>query len=205
MSPRSTIANTRLREESRRAIIEQALALFGTRGYDATSMKAIAEAAGMSPGLIYHYFDGKERLLHAIFEESMADVGATFAAADRAPTPERRIEALLRACAHTLREHLPFWRLSYGARMQGAVLAVLGDRVPQWTGAIRDTLARYLREAGVPDAEREALVLFALIDGVCQHYALDPERYPLDDVMARIAAAYRASGARGLFSAVERG
>ena len=204
MSPRSVAANERLRDESRRVILEHALVLFSSRGYDATTMKMIAEAAGISPGLIYHYFDGKERLLEAIFEESMRDVARTFVDAEAAPTADARIDALLRSCARTLREHLAFWRLSYATRMQGEVLAVLGDRVPQWTQGIRATLARWLREAGAEEPEREALVLFALIDGVSQHYALDPERYPLDDVMERIAAAYRRSGGRSLFPAAER-
>jgi hypothetical protein len=42
----------------------------------------------------------------------------------------------------------------------------------------------------VGDARLEAAVLFATIDGVSQHYALDPERYPLDAVAERIISRY---------------
>ena len=198
--PRSAAFNEHLREESRQAILEHALALFSAQGYEGTSMKAIADAAGMSPGLIYHYFDGKESLLHAIFEESMRDVLASFAAADAAPAPADRIEALVRASVRILREHLSFWRLSYGARMQGSVLAALGDRLPRWTAEITRTLARYFREAGAPEPELEAALLFALIDGVSQHYALDPARYPLDEVAERIVRLYRRAPARAPFT-----
>jgi AcrR family transcriptional regulator len=201
MSPRSDAVNDRLREESRRAIVEHALRLFGANGYDRTSMKAIAEAAGMSPGLIYHYFESKERLLHALFEESMADVRASFAEADAAPTPNDRIAALVRASFRILRGNLAFWRLSYGARMQGAVLDALGDRMPAWTTQIVDTLARYFREAGAPRPEVEAAILFALIDGVSQHFALAPDAYPLDTVADAIVAAYGRRPDNALFSA----
>jgi AcrR family transcriptional regulator len=200
MTPRSEALNDRLREESRRAIVAHALRLFAEHGYDRTSMKAIAEAAGMSPGLIYHYFASKERLLRALFEESMADVLASFAEADAAPTPQDRIEALVRGSVRVVRGNLAFWRLSYGTRMQRAVLDALGDAVPAWTGQIHATLARYFREAGAAHPETEAAILFALIDGVAQHFVLDPDRYPVDVVADRIIAAYRRRPDNALFT-----
>jgi hypothetical protein len=60
-----------------------------------------------------------------------------------------------------------------------------------WTAAIHQSLEGYLRAAGVPDPATEAAVLFALIDGVCQHYGWDPERYPLEAVADAIVAKYR--------------
>ena len=37
-------------------------------------------------------------------------------------------------------------------------------------------------------------ILFALIDGVSQHYVLEPSRYPLDAVIEKIAARYTPTG-----------
>jgi AcrR family transcriptional regulator len=50
-------------EQSRAAIFEAALALFTERGYEATTMRAIAERAGVSLGSSYHYFPSKEHLV----------------------------------------------------------------------------------------------------------------------------------------------
>lgn len=191
MSPRSPELNERLRAASRARIVEHALRLFAEHGYERTSVKMIAGAAGVSQGLLYNYFEGKDALLRAIFEASMGDVAASFAAAEAEPDPARRIEALIRASFDILRRNRLFWRLSYGVRMQAAVLEGLGDRIHQWTAAIRATLERFLRETGADDPEVEAAILFALIDGVSQHYVLDPEHYPLDDVAARIVEMYR--------------
>ena len=192
MSPRSPAENARLRDESRVRIMDAALELFGRDGYDGTSVRAIAAQAGVSVGLLYHHFEGKEALLHALFEASMADVRASFAEAEAGgSTHGSRIERLVRASFAILRRRETFWRLSYGVRMQDAVLTGLGDRVLAWTGEIRRVLEGYLRDAGVPDPDVEAAILFALIDGVSQHYVLDPGRYPLDDVIERIVARYR--------------
>ena len=54
---------TRRGETSRAAILEAALDLFQDRGYDATTMRAIAERAGASLGSSYHYFPSKEHLV----------------------------------------------------------------------------------------------------------------------------------------------
>lgn len=42
--------------------------LFATRGFDATTIKDIGEAADVAPGLIYHYFESKEELLSQVVE-----------------------------------------------------------------------------------------------------------------------------------------
>ena len=189
MSPRTAKQNEEIRASSRGRIVEHALALFAEHGYERTSVRMIAEAAGISQGLLYNYFANKQALLHAIFEESVADVRASFALADAAPPPER-LERLLRGSFEILRRNMAFWRLSYGVRMQPAVLEGLGSELHEWTGAIRRTLLGYLRDAGIPQPEIEAAALFALIDGISQHYVLDPDRYPLDAVIELVVARY---------------
>jgi AcrR family transcriptional regulator len=53
----------------RERIIDAALAVFGRKGVEAASMKDLAAEAGVAPGLIYHYFTGKEALLLALITE----------------------------------------------------------------------------------------------------------------------------------------
>jgi AcrR family transcriptional regulator len=190
MSPRSAAVNERLRADSRARIVTHALRLFAEHGYDRTTVKMIADSAGISQGLIYAHFASKDDLLLAIFEQSMRDIQESFAAAGTGGDPEERFERYVRGCFDLLRRNLDFWRLSYGVRMQASVLERLGDRVPRWTAEIRRTLERFLRAIGVRSPRVEAEVLFALIDGVSQHYALAPESYPLDRVVDRIVEVY---------------
>ena len=193
MSPRTPQQNEQVRAASRARILEHALRLFARHGYERTSVKMIAEAAGISQGLLYNYFESKDALLRAIFEASMDDVRASFAAAETEPDPARRIGRLVREAFAVVRGNLDFWRLSYGVRMQAAVLEGLGGMIEEGAAAVRATLERYLREAGVAEADVpvEAALLFATIDGVSQHYVLEPDRYPLDDVAARIVRRYK--------------
>jgi TetR/AcrR family fatty acid metabolism transcriptional regulator len=50
-------------------IIESALKVFSAKGYSDTRMADIAREAGMSYGLIYHYYQNKEKLFDAIVED----------------------------------------------------------------------------------------------------------------------------------------
>jgi AcrR family transcriptional regulator len=185
--------NEAVRAERRAEIIECALALFSQHGYAQTTVRMIADAAGMSQGLLYRYFENKQQLLQAIFESSIADVRQSFAAADAGGTPTEKLERLIRSAFQIVRERRRFWQLSYGVRMQQAVLAGLGEGVRQWTSEIGYVLEAYLRDAGYAAPGVEAAILFALIDGVCQHYVLDPDNYPLDAVAEAIVERYRSS------------
>jgi hypothetical protein len=57
-------------------------------------------------------------------------------------------------------------------------------------------LERYLKRAGWPRPALEASLLFAQIDGLHQHYVLDPDHYPLDALIDTLAARYSAPPAR---------
>lgn len=190
MSPRTAYQNQEVRAVTRARLLNAALELFAAKGYSAASVDAIAEAAGVSAGLLYHHFDGKAAVLNAIFEQSLADVQATFAAADRESEARDRLPALLRSALAIVPRHRQFWAVWYGLRMQKDVLKTLGPSVAQFTKAIVRTLERYLDDIGWPDAAIEAQLLFAQIDGLCQHYVLDPAHYPLERVIDRLVERY---------------
>jgi AcrR family transcriptional regulator len=191
MSPRSATANQSLRDATRARLLAHALRLFGERGYASTPVSAIAASAGVSQGLLYHYFPGKTELVVAIFEDGIRDVRESWARADAEPDPRLRLTALLRAIGVVIRERRDFWALSYGVRMQREVLASLEPLLGPWIREIRQRLRRYVRDAGWPDAELEAVLLFAQIDGLSQHYVLDPARYPLDALIERLVQRYQ--------------
>ncbi len=56
-------------ERRREQLVEAALVTFARKGIDGASVKDIAEAANVTPGLLYHYFDSKEDLVAAVLEE----------------------------------------------------------------------------------------------------------------------------------------
>jgi len=66
-------AKTARGEETRERILKAALDLFRERGYDDTTMRAVAERAGVSLGNAYYYYASKESLLQGYYAQSHAD------------------------------------------------------------------------------------------------------------------------------------
>lgn len=96
---RGTPAAERL-SARRERLLEAALELLGTEGWQATTVRAVCQKAGLSPRYFYESFDDLEALLVELFDGLMADLGAaTLAAVDAAPD---EVHAKARAGIETL-------------------------------------------------------------------------------------------------------
>jgi AcrR family transcriptional regulator len=90
-------------ERTRARILETALGLLRERGYEGTTMRAIAERAGVAIGNAYHYFPSKEALLQAFYarthEEHLAACAPLLA---RTADFRRRLEVVMEAKIATI-------------------------------------------------------------------------------------------------------
>jgi len=68
-------------DATRRHVLDRALGLFRARGVEATTMRDIAKAAGLSLGAAYYYFPSKEALVFAYYEQNQAVMEKLAAAA----------------------------------------------------------------------------------------------------------------------------
>ncbi|MFJ6216841.1 TetR family transcriptional regulator [Streptomyces sp. NPDC092296] len=68
-------------EQTRALILETAMRLFQERGYDRTTMRAIAAEAGVSVGNAYYYFESKEHLIQGFYDRMTHEHAATAHAA----------------------------------------------------------------------------------------------------------------------------
>ncbi len=102
-------------DERKRELLDAAMRLFVERGFSATSMRDIARAAGVTPGLAYHYFDSKEKL----FAEALEAYAARCAEEgvrildDPSLALEDKVDALLASIAHE--DGLPYHELFHAA------------------------------------------------------------------------------------------
>ncbi|HWJ81119.1 MAG TPA: helix-turn-helix domain-containing protein [Nocardioides sp.] len=77
------------REEKRRELIDAARRLFIEDGYEATSMSALAKAAGVAGNTIYWYFADKDDVLVAVLESVLADALADYQKVAAQPLEEQ--------------------------------------------------------------------------------------------------------------------
>ncbi len=75
-------------------ILDAAAALFAAKGFQATSVRDIAQAVGMLPGSLYCHVANKDELLAAVYAEGVRRISASVAAAAaRHDEPWQRLEA----------------------------------------------------------------------------------------------------------------
>ena len=156
------MATSDLRIEKGRAtrerLLETARDLFGRDGYEATSIEAVLQGAGVARGALYHHFDNKTALFDAVLERLIAEIAATAAEAGRAQ--DDPLEALRAGTGAWLRAAL-------APEVQQIALvdapAVVGWRRwreldEQYTlGGVRAALRRLAEQGRVPEDQVDVL------------------------------------------------
>lgn len=78
-------------------ILDAALALFREQGFESTTMRQIAEKAGVATGLAYYYFQSKDAIVLAFYHRAQHDLPALVEPAHRERDLPGRIRALVEA------------------------------------------------------------------------------------------------------------
>jgi AcrR family transcriptional regulator len=98
--------NGALRSQRRADMVSIAAELFAQKGYRATTVREIADAAGILSGSLYHHFDSKEsigdEILSGFINEVLANYRSTI---DSAPDPQAALEQIVRSTSRTLSQH----------------------------------------------------------------------------------------------------
>jgi TetR/AcrR family fatty acid metabolism transcriptional regulator len=94
-------------EDKRRQLLDAAVRVFARKGFHASRVGDIAEEAGVAHGLLYHYFDSKDQVLEAVFQENWSVLVARIESVEE--THEPAADQLRHIAAIVLRTwlHLP--------------------------------------------------------------------------------------------------
>jgi AcrR family transcriptional regulator len=129
-------------EERRRQLLELGLEVFGRSPYDAVSIDAIAAAAGVSQGLLFHYFAGKRdyylEVLRFAAEQLLRETTRA-----REGTLAERLFLGLRAYFRFVEEHAPAYATLLRAGDDAAVAGVLDGTRGRFLETIRSELVKF--------------------------------------------------------------
>ncbi|MFI0236744.1 TetR/AcrR family transcriptional regulator [Streptomyces sp. NPDC016845] len=83
-------------DERRRELLETAAGVFAAQGYDATTVRKIADEAGLLAGSLYYHFDSKESMLEEILRTFLDELWAGYdTVLDAGLGPRETLEALV--------------------------------------------------------------------------------------------------------------
>jgi AcrR family transcriptional regulator len=193
-------ANIRPDEPGREKILDAARALFGERGFDATSIAEIGAEAGISKSVLYHYFGSKADLYRAVLEHDAQALVDVVAAALPPPDAEApRLRPGLEAFLEFLSEHPETWKLVTRDAPADPDLRRLHSRID---ASVANTLKDLLAAPGKRQARPELVELVALSVRTYASWWLDRPEVPREDVVDALmdiaaAAAHRVRGPSG--------
>ena len=169
------------KEQKRREIALKAMDLFAQKGFEKSSIREIAEIAGMGKGTFYDYFNDKFDLLNEIARFVFSTWNDHFAKEiNKTEVPLEQIKIIIEegtASAQTFEQfmilYIEIWRLSVGKspydqfhktfqkflKDSKAMLASIIDRGKE-EGTIR----------GDVNSGAVATSIIAFVDGICLHY-----------------------------------
>lgn len=182
--------------EKRDRLLTAALALFGERGFDATTIDAIAERAGVSVGIFYSYFRSKRQMLLTLAEERLARIRLDVASLAGGPLTQERIGAMLRTYLVESRGYAGLHRARLELALSDPDVAAYDRRQH---ANVRDEMARGIaqRVAGGElrpelDAHATATAILALIVHLRDNVAALPPEQSAPVVRAAAAMMYHA-------------
>ena len=132
-------------DERRQQLVELGLEHFGSRAYDDVSIDAIATAAGISKGLLYHYFPNKRAYYAAIIREAAGLLVQCTETAEDMP-PLARLHAALSGYLSYVREHAK----AYATLLRSGV--GVDPEIAHIVDATRTTFLDRLTSGIAPDA-----------------------------------------------------
>lgn len=166
----------------RERVVDAARGLFALEGFDAVSMRRIAQQAGCSTMSLYGYFRSKNDLLRHIWEDFFAGLFARVEVALALPTPEQRLRAACAAYVNYWCEHPERYRMVYLNQDHAAAgeqlyvdASPIVERFGLFRELVKDAQADGIARGGDPQLLGEALVCSLL--GLCHSLVTIPE-YP---------------------------
>jgi AcrR family transcriptional regulator len=157
-------------ERRREQLLGVALSLFAERGYPATTMDDIAEAAGVTKPLLYQHFSSKRALYLELADSVAADLVAAIAAATAtADGPRQQVEMGFAAFFELVLAREPAFRLLFGRA------TTADEELGEALRTVEDAIAKAidpLIDAGLDDDHRRLLAyaVVGMAEGAMRHW-----------------------------------
>ncbi|MGI9489426.1 MAG: TetR family transcriptional regulator C-terminal domain-containing protein [Geminicoccaceae bacterium] len=176
----------------RQALIDATLDAVADLGLPGANVREVAARASVTPGLIRHYFQSKDRLVEAAYTAFITEMIAEVRRQVGEGRPAERLERLVRAsCSEPLASsrHIAIWAAFVGAAHTDAAMArVHRDGYRSFRQLLEEIIADLGTERCIEietaRISRQAIAVNAIIDGIWLEVSLDRAAFDGIDIMA---------------------
>lgn len=181
--------------DKKQQIIDVAIKLFATQGYENTPISIICEQSKVSKGLVFHHFKNKDGLLREVFlrmAQIIEEVG------DNADLVNEDLTAKDRLVSHldnifmsmTSAEHKLYYQFDFQVLCQPALRVLLKDLFDERYKLMMESFQSILRDIPSANSFVDSHMLIAEIDGIALNYLFAEDDYPLEEIKQRFINKY---------------
>jgi len=170
--------------DKKKQIIDSAITLFATTGYEKTSIAAICAHSQVSKGLVFHHFKNKEGLLKEVFlrmSEIINEVGDNTTDVNKELSPKEKLVNLLENIFVSMAspEQRLYYQFNFQVLCQPSARLVLKDLFDQRYQLMIASFTNILCEIPASTPLVDSQMLIAEIDGIALNYLFADDDYPL--------------------------
>jgi|AntAceMinimDraft_17_1070374.scaffolds.fasta_scaffold151501_1 AcrR family transcriptional regulator len=196
LAPRTEEQFEKIREKSRKLIINTAMELFAYYGYHSTTIEKISKKAGISKGLIYNYYKSKDELLEIVLLQGFDFFNEMSEISQIEISAYEKLQLLLENFTTSLQENLPFWKLYQNIISQPSIMHKLTKFKEYYESIFGPLLMSifirlYGNEISEQEIQIEMMLFAAFLDGIAFDYVIMGEEYPLNAIAQRLLRKYR--------------
>ena len=179
--------------DMRAHILDVASKLVDEKGVRETSLKEIADAAGISKGTLYYYYAAKEDIIYAMADRNMTIIAEGLVSWIEAANLKLRPAEIFKEAFERILEEEAIGRLHlYLLNDVKTTDGKLTARYKEWYGRWRKVLKYGLGKV-LPQREREnaalSYLVLAALDGLIIQKMCGVEDIPIDDIVALLLQA----------------
>ncbi|GAA1374970.1 TetR/AcrR family transcriptional regulator [Peribacillus frigoritolerans] len=187
--PRTPEENDRIRQASKEKIRAAAMELFIKQGYYATSISDIAKQAGISKGLLYNYYKGKEELLSEMVEARIKEVAEVMEEAFTLNTPREQLEHIINGAIDNIHQKPEVHRFYLHLQTQPESdedLIKYSHLIIEENAIQFEFQCKIFESMGETDSRKRSLYLSSVLQGIMLMISTYQQGFPIEEIKNQI-------------------
>ncbi len=187
--PRTPEENDRIRQASKEKIRTAAMELFMKQGYYATSISDIAKQAGISKGLLYNYYKGKEELLSEMVEARIREVVEVMEEAVALETPSEQLKYIVNGAIDNIHKKPEVHRFYLHLQTQPEAdeeLIKYSHRIIEENTRQFELQCKIFERMGEKEPRKRSLYFSSVLQGIMLMISTYVQKFPIEEIKKQI-------------------
>jgi AcrR family transcriptional regulator len=187
--PRTPEENDRIRQASKEKIRTAAMELFMKQGYYATSISDIAKQAGISKGLLYNYYKGKEELLSEMVEARIREVVEVMEEGVALETPSEQLKYIANGAIDNIHKNPEVHRFYLHLQTQPEAdeeLIKYSHRIIEENTRQFELQCKIFERMGEKEPRKRSLYFSSVLQGIMLMISTYPRKFPIEELKQQI-------------------